>query len=156
MATLQNTSINGTLTATTSLSSPQILCQASNGNTLYEYNGYAYIPSSANNATNYVNLFANTGGYSRMYGYISWTVYQSQIHCGAFTFQLSRYGFSTYNHTNTGYWSVSQFQESNPDINHCRFTNTVGTSWGDGSFYFTIQVMGPGSFSSSYITTRNR
>jgi len=156
MATLQNTSVDGTLTATTSLTSPQVLCQSSNGYTLYEYTGSASIPSSYNDSTNYVNLFANTGGYSRMYGYISWTVYQSQIHCGAFSFQLSRYGFSTYNHTNTGYWSATWFQDSNVDINYCRFTNTVGTVWGNGTFYFTIQVMGPGTFSSSYITTRNR
>ena len=156
MATLQNTTINGTLTASTSFTSPRILNNTSYNHMMREYSGTASIPSSVNNATNYVDLFGNTGVHNRMYGFCSWVVTQSQIHCGAFTFQLSRYGFQTYNHTNTGYWSVSQFQEGNPDINHCRFTNTVGTSWGDGNFYFTIQVMGPGSFSSSYITTRNR
>jgi hypothetical protein len=93
-----------------------------------------------------------------MYGYISWTVYQSQIHCGSFTFQLSRYGFQTYNHTNTGYWSVSQIQDSNPDINYMRLNNVYNQSWGNATCFISAMIFPGGnvtSISSDYLTRVN-
>lgn len=156
MATLLTSNINGTLTATTSITSPYMLQSYSN-QSFKEYLGGVSIPSSANSATNYVDLFANTGTHERMMGYLSWTVYQSQIHTGSFIFHLSEYGLSTYNLQNSGYWSVSRHNPSY-GTNYLRFTNTVGTSWGNGTFYFVVRVMGLGgySFQSSYLTERVR
>ena len=94
MASLINTTVNGTLTATTSFTSPRILNNSSANNLMREYSGTVSIPSSVNNATNYVDLFGNTGVHNRMYGFCSWVVGQSQIHSGSFYWQLSEYGFS--------------------------------------------------------------
>ncbi len=156
MATLLATTINGTLTATTSITSPKMLQTYSN-QSFKAYVGSVSIPSSHNSATNYVDLFANTGTHERMLGYVSWTVYQSQIHTGSFIFQLSEYGLSTYTLQNSGYWSVSRHNPSY-GTNYLRFTNTVGTEWGNGNFQFVVRVTGLGgySFASSYLTERVR
>ncbi len=156
MATLLATTINGTLTATTSITSPKMLQTYSN-QSFKEYVGSVSIPSSHNSATNYVDLFANTGTHERMLGYVAWTVYQSQIHTGSFIFQLSEYGLSTYTLQNSGYWSVSRHNPSY-GTNYLRFTNTVGTEWGNGNFQFVVRVTGLGgySFASSYLTERVR
>lgn len=156
MATLLASSVNGTLTASTNITSPKLLQTYSN-QSFKEYVGSASIPSSYNNPTNYVDLFANTGTHERMLGYVSWTVYQSQIHTGSFIFQLSEYGLSTYTLANSGYWSVARHNPSY-GTNYLRFTNTVGTEWGNGGFYFVVRVMGLGgySFTSSYLTERVR
>ncbi len=156
MATLLATTINGTLTATTSITSPKMLQTYSN-QSFKEYVGSVSIPSSHTSATNYVDLFANTGTHERMLGYVSWTVYQSQIHTGSFIFQLSEYGLSTYTLQNSGYWSVSRHNPSY-GTNYLRFTNTVGTEWGNGNFQFVVRVTGLGgySFASSYLTERVR
>jgi hypothetical protein len=156
MATLLASSVNGTLTATTSITSPKLL-QTQSSQSFKEYIGTVSIPSSANNSTNYADIFGNHGGYERMMGYVSWTVYQSQIHTGSFVFQLSRYGLSTYNLANGGYWSVSRHDLT---ADHCyiRFTNTVGTEWGNGTYFFVARITGLGghTFVSSYLTERLR
>lgn len=156
MATLLASTINGTLTASTSITSPKLL-QTYSTQQFKEYVGSASIPSSYNNPTNYVDLFANTGTHERMLGYVSWTVYQSQIHTGSFIFQLSEYGLSTYTLQNSGYWSVARHNPSY-GTNYIRFTNTVGTEWGNGTFYFVVRITGLGghSFTSSYLTERVR
>jgi hypothetical protein len=156
MATLLASSVNGTLTATTSISSPKLL-QTNSTQSFKEYIGSASIPSSVNNATNYVDLFANTASYERMLGYVSWTVYQSQIHTGSFIFQLSEYGLSTYNLASGPYWSVSRHSPTF-GTNYLRFTNTVGTEWGNGTYYFVARITGLGghTFVSSYLTERLR
>ena len=61
MASLQNTTVNGTLTATTSFTSPRILNNTSYNYMMREYSGSASIPTTVNSATNYVDLFGNTG-----------------------------------------------------------------------------------------------
>jgi hypothetical protein len=156
MATLLASSVNGTLTATTSITSPKLL-QTNSSQSFKEYTGSASIPSSVNSATNYVDLFGNTGSYERMLGYVSWTVYQSQIHTGSFIFQLSEYGLNTYNLASGPYWSVARH---NPvfGTNYIRLTNTVGTEWGNGTYYFVARITGLGghTFVSSYLTERVR
>lgn len=156
MATLLSSSVNGSLVATNSISSPKLL-QTNSTQSFKEYIGTVSIPSSYNNPTNYADIFGNHGGYERMMGYVSWTVYQSQIHTGSFVFQLSRYGLSTFNLQNSGYWSVSMYAQT-ADQNYIRFTNTVGTEWGNGTFYFVARITGLGghSFQSSYLTERVR
>ena len=156
MASLQNTTVSGTLTATTSMTSPKF--QTSTSDNWQEWTGTVSIPSSANSATNYVDLFANTGAHERMYGIVRFHVYQSQIHCGAFYFQLSEYGLSTSTLLDTsGYWSLSRYNPSY-GTNYIRFTNTVGTSWGNGTYYFNLRWCGLGgaTLSSSYLTERVR
>lgn len=155
MADLQNTTINGTLTASTSFTSPRILNNQSYNYMMREYSGSASIPTSVNSATNYVDLFGNTGVHNRMYGFCSWVVYQSQIHCGSFYWQLSEYGLSTQTLTSTGTWSVDRYNPSY-GTNYCRFYNTIGSSWGNGTYYFVLNVQGPGTFVSSYLTERVR
>jgi hypothetical protein len=155
MANLLNTSINGTLTASTSFTSPRILNNQDYSNMTREYGGTVSIPSSVNSATNYVDLFCNVAGYSRMYGFCSWVCFQSQIHCGSFYFQLSRYGFNVQTLTSTGTWSVDRYA-STEDANHCRFYNTIGSSWGNGTYNFVLNVQGPGTFTSPYLTERVR
>ena len=105
--------------------------------------------------TNYVDLFGNTGVHNRMYGFCSWVVGQSQVHCGSFYWQLSEYGLSTQTLTSSGNWSVARH---NPTYgtNYLRFTNTVGTEWGNGTYLFVLNVQGPGDFTSSYLTQRVR
>jgi len=156
MATLLASSVNGTLTATTSISSPKLL-QTFSTQSFKEYIGSASIPSSVNNPINYIDLLGNTGVHERMLGYISWTVYQSQIHTGSFIFQLSEYGLSTYNLASGPYWSVARHNPSY-GTNYIRFTNTVGTEWGNGTYYFVVRVTGLGghTFVSSYLTERLR
>ena len=156
MASLQNSTVNGTLTATTSFSSAKLLTSAAD--CFHEYTGTVSIPSSANSATNYADIFANTGTHERMYGLLFWWVNQSQYQCGAIQFQLSEYGLNaTTLLDSSGYFSVSRYNPSY-GTNYLRFTNTVGTSWGNGTYYFTVRVSGLGgySFSSSYLTTQVR
>lgn len=156
MATLLSSSVNGTLTASTSITSPKLL-QTYSTQSFKEYVGSASIPSSHNNATNFIDLFGNNGAHERMFGYVSWTVYQSQIHTASFIFQLSEYGLSTYNLASGPYWSVSRHNPSY-GLNYIRLTNTVGTEWGNGTYYFVARITGLGghSFVSSYLTERIR
>ena len=157
MATLQNTTINGTLTATTSIQSPKLL-NTNSSQVFKEFTGYAFIPSSANSETNYVNLFANTGVHERMYGTVHFWVNQGQFHAGSFRFQLSEYGLSTGIMIDTsGYFSLSRHNPSY-GTNYIRFTNTVGQSWGNGHYYFNVRwtVLGGATFLSSYLTERVR
>lgn len=156
MATLLASTVNGTLTASTSISSPKLL-QTYSTQSFKEYVGSAFIPSSFNNATNFIDLFANTGVHERMLGYVSWTVYQSQIHTASFIFQLSEYGLNTYTLASGPYWAVSRHNPSY-GTNFIRLTNTVGTDWGNGNYYFVVRITGLGghTFSSSYLTERIR
>jgi len=157
MATLQATTVNGTLTATTSYQSPKIL-HTNSSQVLREFVGTAFIPSSANSATNYVDLFANVGVHERMYGIVRWWVNQSQFQTGQFYFQLSEYGLSTSILTDSsGYFSLSRHNPSY-GTNFIRFTNTVNTEWGNGNYYFNVRWTGLGgaTFSSSYLTERIR
>lgn len=157
MASLQATTVNGTLTATTSYQSPSLV--HTNSSYLWrEFTGYAFIPSSANNPVNYVDLFANTGVHERMYGIVRWWVNQSQFQTGQFYFQLSEYGLSTSILTDSsGYFSLSRHNPSY-GTNYIRFTNTVGTVWGNGNYYFNVRWTGLGgaTFLSSYLTERVR
>jgi hypothetical protein len=157
MASLQNTTVNGTLTASTSFTSPKILNNSSVNYMLREYGGTVSIPSSVNSATNYVDLFGNTGAHNRMYGFCSWTVGQSQIHNGSFYWQLSEYGFSIQTLTSSvpSYWIAERYNPSY-GTNYCRFYNNIGTSWGNGTYYFVLNIQGPGDFTSSYLTQRTR
>ena len=155
---LTTINISNNLTVSNNIQSPSFITSTSDN--WQEWTGSAGIPSSANNATNYVDLFANTGGYERMYGIVRFIVYQSQIQCGSFYFQLSEYGLSTstlYDSTGGAYWSVSRNSTGYP-TNYLRFTNTVGTSWGNGNYYFNLRFCGLGgaTLSSSYLTTRVR
>lgn len=156
MASLQNTTVSGTLTVTTSMTSPKFLTSTSDN--WQEWTGTVSIPSSANSATNYADIFANTGTHERMYGIVRFHVSQSQVHCGAFYFQLSEYGLSTSTlYDTSGYWSLSRYNPAY-GTNYIRFTNTVGTSWGNGTYDFNVRWCGLGgaTFSSSYLTTRVR
>jgi hypothetical protein len=157
MASLQNTTVSGILTASTSFTSPKILNNSSGNYVMREYGGTVSIPSSANDATNFVDLFGNTGVHNRMYGFCSWTVGQSQIHNGSFYWQLSEYGLSTQILTSSvpSYWAVGRYNPSY-GTNYCRFYNQIGTSWGNGNYYFVVNVQGPGDFTSSYLTQRTR
>lgn len=158
MASLQSTTVNGTLNATTSMQSPYLITNTSDN--WREYVGSVSIPTSVNSATNYADIFANTGVHERMYGIARFIVYQSQIQCGAFYFQLSEYGLNVstlYDSTGGAYWSLSRYNPSY-GTNYIRMTNTVGTSWGNGTYYFNVRWCGLGgaTWSSSYITTRIR
>lgn len=158
MATLQATTVNGNLTANASYTSPLQITNT-NSQVYREYTGTVNIPSSANNPVNYVNLFANVGVHERMYGILVWWVNQSQFTSGSLTFQLSEYGLQTQiTQDSSGYFSVERY---NPvyGTNYLRFTNTVGTVWGNGSYNFTvsrISGLGGQSFYSDYLTTRTR
>jgi hypothetical protein len=157
MANLQNTTVNGSLSATNYIASPALYATATSQK-FTEYTGTAFIPSSFNNSTNFVDLFANTGLYERMYGSLVWWVNQSQFHSGSLYFQLSQYGLNVTTTSDTsGYFSVSLF---NPSFgtNYLRFTNTVGTVWGNGTYYFSVRVSGLGgqTFFSNYLTNRVR
>lgn len=157
MATLVNTTINGTLTATTSIQSPKLL-NTNSSQVFKEFTGSVSIPSSANNAINYVDLFGNTGAHERMYGTVHFWVNQGQFHAGSFRFQLSEYGLSTGIMTDTsGYFSLSRHNPSY-GTNYIRFTNTVGQSWGNGTYYFNVRWTGLGgaTFVSSFLTERVR
>jgi hypothetical protein len=156
MATLLASTVNGTLTASTSITSPKLL-QTYSTQQFKEYVGSASIPSSVNSATNYVDLFANIGSYERMLGYVSWTVYQSQIHTGSFIFQLSEYGLSASTLVSGANWSVARHSPTF-GTNYIRFTSTVGKEWGNGTYYFVVRVTGLGghNFTSSYLTERIR
>ncbi len=159
MANLQNTTVNGTLTATTSIQSPKLL-HTNSSQVFKELTGTVSIPSAASNPynVNYVDLFANTGVHERMYGIVHFWVNQSQFHAGSFRFQLSEYGLSTQILLDTsGYWSLSRHNPSY-GTNYIRFTNTVNTVWGDGVYYFNVRWMGLGgaTFLSSYLTERVR
>lgn len=159
MANLQNTTVNGTLTATTSIQSPKLL-HTNSSQVFKEFTGTAFIPSAAGNpySVNYVDLFANTGAHERMYGIVHFVVYQSQIHTGSFRFQLSEYGLSTQIlMDSSGYFSLSRHSPSY-GTNYLRFTNTVNTVWGDGTYYFNIRWTGLGgaTFVSPYLTERVR
>ena len=158
MATLQSTTVNGNLTANTSFTSP-LQITTTNGQVYKEYTGTVSIPSSVNNPVNYVNLFANVGVHERMYGILVWWVNQGQFHSGSLTFQLSEYGLQTQiTQDSSGYFSVERYNPSY-GTNYLRFTNTVGTAWGNGTYYFTvsrISGLGGQSFYSEYLTTRTR
>ena len=159
MANLQNTTVNGTLTATTSIQSPKLL-HTNSTQVFKELSGTVFIPSAAGNPylVNYVDLFANTGSYERMYGTVHFWVNQSQFHAGSFRFQLSEYGLSTQILMDTsGYFSLSRFSPTF-GTNFLRFTNTVNTVWGDGTYYFNIRWTGLGAASliSSHLTERVR
>ena len=158
MATLQATTVNGNLTANTSFTSPLQITNT-NSQVYKEYTGTVSIPSSVNNAVNYVNLFANVGFHERMYGILVWWVGQSQVHSGSLAFQLSEYSLQTQiTHDSSGYFSVERYSPSY-GTNYLRFTNTVGTSWGNGTYFFTvsrISGLGGQSFYSDYLTTRTR
>lgn len=156
-STLTSLSVNGLLTANTNIQSPSFLTSTSDN--WQEWTGSVSIPTSVNSGTNYADIFANTGTHERMYGIARFIVYQSQIQCGSFYFQLSEYGLSTSTLYDSapGYWSLSRYNPSY-GTNYIRFTNTVGTSWGNGAYYFNVRWCGLGgaTFSSSYITTRVR
>jgi hypothetical protein len=159
MANLLNTTVNGTLTSSTSIQSPKLL-HTNSSQVFKEITGTVFIPSAAGNpyVVNYVDLFANTGVYERMYGTVHFWVNQSQFHAGAFRFQLSEYGLNTQILMDTsGYFSLSRFSPTF-GTNYIRFTNTVNTSWGDGTYYFNVRWTGLGgaSFFSSYLTERVR
>lgn len=159
MANLQNTSVNGLLTATTSIQSPKLL-HTNSSQVFREFTGTVFIPSSGSNpyVSNFVDLFANTGVHERMYGIVHFVVYQSQIHAGSFRFQLSEYGLSTQILMDTsGYFSLSRHNPSY-GTNFLRFTNTVGTTWGDGTYQFNVRWTGLGgaTFFSSHLTERVR
>jgi|LakMenE27Jul10ns_1017307.scaffolds.fasta_scaffold05149_1 hypothetical protein len=158
MATLQSTTINGNLTASTSFTSPLQITNT-NSQVYREYTGTVSIPTSVNNPVNYVNLFANFGYYERMYGILVWWVNQSQFHSGSLTFQLSEYGLQTQiTQDSSGAFSVERYSPSF-GTNYLRFYNTMGTVWGNGTYYFTIsRISGLGgqSFYSDYLTTRTR
>ena len=154
MASLKNTSINGALTASTSVSAPALI---TNQYSYKEYCGTVAIPSAVNNPINYVNLFGNLGVHERMMGDLYWWVTQSQYHGGALRFQLSEYGLNTYTTLTTGGWTVERY---NPvyGTNYLRFNNTINTVWGDGMYYFNVRFYGMSgsAFTSSYLTTRVR
>lgn len=149
MATLQNTSINGNLDASTSATSPFMFSSSAG---MREYRAQVFIPSSANNPTNFVNLFRVTQLYNRMAGQLYYTVYQSQIHQGSLTFMLDEaYGLQQQVNFNTGYTTFSK------DGQYLRATNTVGTTWGNGNYYFVLWVTNRGGFDSPNVTwTRTR
>lgn len=151
MATLQNTTINGILTATNIFTSPKILNE---GNTRYimrEYGGAVNIPNSG---TNYVDLFVNTGVHERMYGLVSWKANHGWISSGSFYYHISEYGLNTQIFTNSDptHWSVSRY---NPTYgtNHLRFHNTAGYESNPiGIYYFVVQAQSSDTFSSPYLT----
>lgn len=159
MANLQNTTVNGTLTATTSIQSPKLL-HTNSSQVFKEFTGTAFIPSAAGNpySVNYVDLFANIGVHERMYGIVHFWVNQSQFHAGSFRFQLSEYGLHTQILIDTsGYFSLSRHSPGY-GTNFIRFTNTVNTVWGDGTYFFNVRWTGLGgaNFSSPYLTERVR
>lgn len=157
MANLQNTNITGSLQATGQFTSPALYATAVSQK-FTEYTGSVFIPSSYNNSTNYVDLFANTGVHERMYGSLVWWVGQSQVHSGSLYFHISEYGLNyTVTSDTSGYFSVGRYNPSY-GTNYLRFYNTVGTSWGNGTYYFTVRVSGLGgqAFYSNYLTNRVR
>ena len=156
MATLQATTVSGTLTSSTSFQSPYLFTSVADN--WKEYTGTVSIPSSANDPTNYVDLFANTGVHERMLGFVRFWCSQGQFTGGQFYFQLSEYGLSYSTITDTsGYFSLARYNPSY-GTNYIRFYNTVGTVWGNGTYYMNVRWCGLGgaTYYSTYITERVR
>ncbi len=144
MATLQASTVNGTLTASTSLTGGYI---QTNGYNMKEYSGTVSINNGAT-----VNIFGNQADYDRMYGFIGWTAYTGYITSGLVAFQLSYYGIHVQTLASSqGGWSMAHSPTAGWTPWNCAFTNN-GQS---GTFLFTVQPFG-GSFVSSYLTTRIR
>ena len=154
MATLVGTTINGTITASTSFSSPKHFNNL-NSQRFLEYT----TPSSVAILNgSYIDLFGNNNGYERMYGTLRWWASHGYFSTGAIRFQLSEYGLVVTNLLNqsTDPFSVSRYSPTF-GTNYLRFQNddTNGTQ---GGYTFNIRVSGmPGfSYTSNYITERVR
>lgn len=152
MANLVATTVNGTLTATTSFTSPTHFTTFNN----QRYREYRSDSFAITNGS-YVDLFGNTGVHERMYGTLYWFANHGYFLHGMLFFQLSEYGLSTVvsGVTNDNY-SITRHNPSY-GTNYLRFTNTDGNGT-QGQYVFTIRVSGMGGFSytSSYITTQVR
>lgn len=152
MATLLDTTINGTLSATTNFSSPY---HFTNFNT-QRYREYRSNEVIITNGS-YVDLFANTNGYERMYGVLSWWGIHGYFSQGMLRFQLSQYGLNVITSPITNDPFTASLYNPVFGTNYLRFTNN-DTNGTQGGYYFTIRVSGLGGFvySSSYINTQVR
>lgn len=154
MATLVSTTINGTITATTSFSSPKHFNNINN----QRYREYCSAPDIAIPNGGYLDLFGNTGSYERMYGTLRWWVNHGYFLLGAVRFHVSEYGLSFTNlfNTTTDYFTIERYSPSF-GTNYLRFTNT-DTNGTQGLYTFNVTVCGMGGFSytSSYLTTQVR
>ena len=107
-----------------------------------------YVPYGG---SNYTLLFTNNASYNWMTGRIYYTLNISQVHRGILDFSISRYGGSL-NHIVHGSF-VSFHVQTNIDGNASKtgivWTNTNGSSWGNGTMHMTVITNG-GAMVSSY------
>lgn len=152
MATLVGTTVNGTLTATTSFSSPYHFTNHNNQR-YREYNSGNVVITNGS----YIDLFGNTGVHERMYGVLYWWANHGYFLHGILRFHLSEYGLHVVTSSVTNdYFSATRYSPTY-GTNYLRFTNN-DTNGTQGIYLFTIRVSGMGGFSytSSYITTQVR
>jgi len=156
MATLQSTSVDPSVTASTSFTSPKQFVTLNNQRFReYTYNGAA-VTISTNGG--FVYLLGNTGVHERMYGYLTWWSTSGFFGCGAVRFQLSEYGLSYVTLvTQNDSWSMERYNPSY-GTNYIKFINLNGTHVPSSNYYFNVRVSGMGGFSyvSDYLTTQIR
>jgi hypothetical protein len=157
MATLIGTTVT-TYNASTSASSTYTLC--SNVNALQQWTGTVSITSIYYTSDNYVNVLANTNGYSWVTGFMQFQSSQSYNATQSWWFMLSRYGLTTTSGpTNDGLITPTYYQNpSNPNINYMRLNNVYNQSWGNATCFISAMIFPGGnvtSISSDYLTRVN-
>lgn len=154
MATLQATTINGNITATTSFTSPKQFVNLNNQR-FREYTASGSVDIAYNGG--YVYLLGNTGVHERMYGYLTWWVNHGYFGCGAIRFQLSEYGLSYVTLVNSNDSFSCERYNPSYGTNYIKFINT-DTNLTTANYYFNVRVSGMGGFSyvSDYLTIQVR
>jgi hypothetical protein len=153
MASLQGTTVT-TYTASSQASATYTLC--TNSMALQQWTGTVSITSIYYTSNNYVDLFANTNGYSWVTGYVQFQASQSYNSTQSWWFGLSRYGLTTTSGpTNDGLVTPSYYQSpSNPDVNYMRLNNVYNASWANATCFMSVTIFPGGnnnSISSSYL-----
>ena len=153
MATLAATTVNGTITATTSFTSPTLLT-AANNQRFREYVSAPNVAIAKNGG--YIYLLGNTGVHERMYGTLRWWVNHGYFQAGAVRFHISEYGLNYVTLISSSSFTLERY---NPTYgtNYIKFNNT-DTNTAYGYYTFNVRVSGMGGFSyvSDYLTTRVR
>lgn len=153
MASLQGTTVT-TYTASSQASATYTLC--SNPMALQQWTGTVSITSIYYTSNNYVDLLANTNGYSWVNGYVQFQASQSYNSTQSWWFALSRYGLTTTSGpTNDGLITPSYYQSpSNPDVNYMRLNNVYNASWANATCFMNVLIFPGGNstaISSSYL-----
>lgn len=152
MASLQASTT--TSLTTDSSTAGSIIC--TNSSSVQQWSGYAGVPTPYYDPFgNYVNIFANTGGYAWVTGFVAVPANQSYNTNHAFYFALSRYGLEYTWCFNDGLMGLSVYQDpSDANINYLRVTNLYNASWAYAHYHFNVTVFTPSNSITSSILTR--